>query len=190
MSLYLRANLFLFIFLTLLLGVVYPALCSVLVQAAFPSQAQGSLIVKEGKVLGSELIGQNFTDPKYFWGRLSATSPAPYNAASSSGSNMSPANPALLEAVKARIMALKQADPTNTKAIPMDLVTASGSGLDPHISPAAAEYQLGRVAKARGILEGSVRSALAKHLESRQFGILGEPTVNVLLLNLELDGRL
>lgn len=190
MSLYLRANLFLFIFFTLLLGAVYPALSTALVQAAFPKQAQGSLISKNGKVLGSELIGQNFTDPKYFWGRLSATSPTPYNAAASSGSNMSPANPALLDAVKARIAALKQADPDNTKSIPIDLLTASGSGLDPHISPASAEYQLARVAKARGISEDSVKSAIAKHTEARQFGILGESVVNVLLLNLELDGRL
>jgi len=190
MSLYLRANLFLFIFFTVLLGAIYPALSTALVQTAFPKQAQGSIISKDGKVLGSELIGQNFTDPKYFWGRLSATSPAPYNAAASSGSNMAPANPALTDAVKARIDALKQADPANGKAVPVDLVTASGSGLDPHISQAAAEYQLARVAKARGISEDSVKSAIAKHTQGRQFGIFGEPSVNVLLLNLELDGQL
>lgn len=189
MSLELRRCVVLFLFLTFLLGGIYPAISTVLVQAAFPKQAQGSLISKDGTVLGSELIGQNFNDSKYFWGRLSATSPA-YNAAASSGSNMSPANPALLDNVKARIAALKRADPTNTKAIPVDLVTASGSGLDPHISPAAAEYQLARVAKARGMSEDSVKSAIAKHTKGRQFGIFGEPAVNVLLLNLELDGRL
>lgn len=190
MSLYLRGNLLLFVFLTVLLGGIYPALSTVLVQTAFPKQVQGSLIVKDGKVLGSELIGQNFSDPKYFWGRLSATSPTPYNAAASSGSNISPSNPVLLDAVKARIAALRQADPANTKLVPVDLVTASGSGLDPHISQAAAEYQLARVAKARGISEDSVRSVIQKHTEARQLGVLGEPTVNVLTLNLELDGRL
>ncbi len=190
MSLYLRGNLLLVIFFTLLLGGVYPAISTALVQAAFPAQAQGSLIVKDGKVLGSELIGQNFSDPKYFWGRLSATSPAAYNAASSSGSNMSPANPALLDAVKGRIDALHKADPANTKPVPVDLVTASGSGLDPHISPEAAEYQLARVAKVRCISEDKVREVLKRHTEARQYGLFGEPTVNVLLVNLELDGRL
>ncbi len=190
MTLELRRNLLLFLFFTLLLGAAYPALCTALVQASFPAQAQGSLISKGGKVLGSELIGQNFTDPKYFWGRLSATSPTPYNAAASSGSNLGAANPALQDAVKARIAALKQADPANTQPIPVDLVTASGSGLDPHISPAAAEYQLARVAKARAISESSLRDIIKKHTQARQFGILGEPSVNVLLLNLELDGRL
>lgn len=190
MSLYLRANLFLFIFLTLLLGAAYPALCTVMVQAAFSRQSQGSLITKDDKVLGSELIGQNFTDPKYFWGRLSATSPTPYNAAASSGSNMSPANPALLDAVKARVDALHNSDPENKNPIPVDLVTASGSGLDPHISPEAAEYQLERVAKMRGISMDNLRVIVKKHTQSRQFGILGEPVVNVLLLNLELDKHL
>lgn len=190
MSLYLRGNLLLFVFLTLLVGSIYPALSTVLVQAAFPTQAQGSLITKNGKVLGSKLIGQNFSDPKYFWGRLSATSPTPYNAAASSGSNLGAANPALQDNVKARIEALKAADPANTRPIPVDLVTASGSGLDPHISPAAAEYQLARVAKTRGISESSLRDALKRHTTARQFGVLGEPTVNVLMLNLDLDGRL
>lgn len=190
MSLELRGNVLLFVFFTLLLGVVYPAASTWIVQNAFPKQTQGSLLVKDGKVLGSELVGQNFTDPKYFWGRLSATSPTPYNAAASSGSNLGAANPTLQDNAKARIAALKQANPANAHPIPADLVTASGSGLDPHISPAAAEYQLARVAKARGISEDSVRSAIKKHTEGRQFGWMGEPRVNVLMLNLELDGRL
>lgn len=190
MSLYLRGNLLLFVFLTLLLGGVYPAISTLLVQAAFPQQAQGSLIMRDGKVLGSELIGQNFSDPKYFWGRLSATSPMAYNAASSSGSNMSPSNPVLLDAVKGRLDALHKADPANHSPVPVDLVTASGSGLDPHISMQAAEYQLARVAKMRGLSEDSLRTLVKKHTEGRQFGILGEPAVNVLLLNLELDKRL
>ena len=187
MSLYLRGNLLLFVFLTVLLGGIYPALSTVLVQVAFSTQAQGSLIMKDGKVLGSELIGQNFSEPKYFWGRPSAAS---YNAAASSGSNLGAANPSLQDNVKARIEALKAADPANTKPIPADLVTASGSGLDPHISPEAAEYQLARVAKARGISEVMLRTLIMKHTEGRQFGIFGEPRVNILLLNLSLDGRL
>ena len=190
MSLYLRANLILFLLLTLLLGFVYPAIATLMIQGGFAKQAQGSLIAKDGHILGSELIGQNFSDPKYFWGRLSATSPQAYNAASSNGSNFSPANPALLDAVKGRIDALKKADPDNTAPIPVDLVTASGSGLDPHISPAAAEYQVARVAKARGLSMAVVREAIKRHTQGRQFGILGEPTVNVLMLNLDLDGRL
>lgn len=190
MSLYLRGNIFLFLFMTLLLGGVYPALSTLLVQTAFPAQAQGSLIEMDGKLLGSELIGQPFAGPNYFWGRLSATSPAPYNAAASSGSNLGAANPALEENVKARIAALRQADPTNNAPVPVDLVTASGSGLDPHISPAAVEYQLARVAKARGISEERLRELVGKHTQGRQFGLLGEPRVNVLMLNLDLDGRL
>jgi K+-transporting ATPase ATPase C chain len=190
MSLYLRTNFLLFLFLTGLLGFAYPGLSTLLVQAAFPKESQGSLIQKNGGVLGSELIGQNFTDPKYFWSRLSATSPQAYNAASSSGSNFNPANPALLDAVKARVDALKKADPGNKRPIPVDIVTASGSGLDPHISPAAAEYQAARVAKARGLTEEAVRALIKKHTQNRQFGILGEPRVNVLMLNLDLDGKL
>ncbi len=190
MSMYLRTNFVLFIMLTLLLGFAYPAVATLIVQAVFPQQTQGSLITKDGKVLGSELIGQNFSDPKYFWGRLSATSPQAYNATSSSGSNLSPANAALRDAVKTRVEALRAADPSNTKAIPIDLVTASGSGLDPHISPEAAEWQLQRVAKARNITPQSLEQLIKKHTESRQFGILGEPRVNVLLLNLDLDGKL
>jgi K+-transporting ATPase ATPase C chain len=190
MSLYLRTNFVLFIFLTLLLGVVYPGICTVLVQGGFPKETQGSLIEKDGHVLGSELIGQNFSGPKYFWGRLSATSPQAYNASASSGSNMSPANPALLDAVKARVDALRKVDPENKQPIPVDLVTASGSGLDPHISPAAAEYQAMRVAKARGLSPEAVAMLVKKHTQDRQFGILGEPRVNVLMLNLDLDGKL
>jgi K+-transporting ATPase ATPase C chain len=190
MSLYLRTNFLLFFVFTVLLGFAYPAICTLIVQQSFPHQAQGSLITKDGKVLGSELIGQNFSAPKYVWGRLSATSPGAYNAASSSGSNFSPANPALLDAVKARVDALRKADPGNNAPIPVDLVTASGSGLDPHISPEAALWQAPRVAKARGIPVGTVESLIKKHTENRQFGILGEPRVNVLLLNLDLDGKL
>lgn len=190
MSLYLRGNLLLFLFLTLLLGVAYPVASTVIVQAAFPKQSQGSLIVKNGKLLGSELIGQNFNDPRYFWSRLSATSPNLYNAASSSGSNLGAANPALLDNAKTRIAALKASDTANTLPVPVDLVTASGSGLDPHISVAAAEFQVARVAKLRGLPEGQVRNLVKEHTESRQFGVLGEPCVNVLMLNLALDGKL
>ncbi len=190
MSLYLRANFLLFLFLTLLLGFTYPLLSTWLLQAAFPKETHGSLIMKDNKVLGSELIGQNFTDPKYFWGRLSATSPQSYNAASSSGSNLSPANPALFDAAKARVDALHKADPANAQPIPVDLVTSSGSGLDPHISPASAEYQASRVAKTRGMPLETVREIIKKHTQGRQFGILGEPGVNVLMLNLDLDGKL
>ncbi len=179
-----------FAFFTILCGFVYPAAVTVVAQILYPRQAQGSLIERDGKVVGSELIGQNYTAAKYFWGRLSATGPVPYNAAASSGSNMGAANSALLDAVKGRIDALKQADPENNKPIPVDLVTASASGLDPHISPAAAAYQAERVAKARQLDIGSVRALIQKHTEDRQFGFLGEARVNVLLLNLDLDGRL
>jgi K+-transporting ATPase ATPase C chain len=173
---------------TLLTGVIYPLAVTGVAQLVFPHQANGSLIAANGQTVGSSLIGQQFDDPKYFWGRLSATSPNPYNAAASSGSNLGPTNPALLEAVKARIAALKAADPTNTQPIPVDLVTASGSGLDPDISIAAALYQVPRVAKARGMSEASVTSLVNQITVGRQLGFLGEPTVNILELNLALDG--
>jgi K+-transporting ATPase ATPase C chain len=156
-------------------------------QLAFPHQANGSLIVVNGKTVGSTLIGQQFTAPKYFWGRLSATGPYPYNAASSSGSNLGPSNPALLDEVKARIAALKAADPGNTQPIPVDLVTSSGSGLDPDISVAAALYQLPRVARVRGLNESAVRALVDQYTQGRTLGFLGEPRVNVLQLNLALD---
>jgi len=176
--------------LTLLFGFFYPALCTGIIRSVFSHQAEGSLIKKDGKVLGSELIGQNFSEPKYFWGRLSATSPYPYNASSSTGSNFSAANPDLLKAVKERIKALKNADPENKALIPADLVTSSGSGLDPHISPESAEYQVKRVANIRQLPEKNVRALVAKYTETRQFWIFGEPTVNVLKLNLALDGKI
>ena len=172
---------------TLITGVLYPALVTSLGQLLFPRQANGSLIVKDGKALGSELIGQPFSDPKYFWGRPSATAPHPYNAGASSGSHLGPTNPALIEAVKGRVEALKDADPGNSAPAPADLATASGSGLDPHISPAAAAYQAARVARARQLAEPMVRELVAQHTEGRQFGFLGEPRVNVLQLNLALD---
>ena len=176
---------------TALCGVAYPLFSTAMLQAFFATQAQGSLIIgKDGKELGSELIGQNFSDPKYFWGRLSATSPYAYNATNSSGSNFGSNNPALMDAVKDRVEALKAADPGNMKSIPIDLATASGSGVDPHISLAAAEYQLSRVAKARNMSEAELRKLVSENTQGRQFGLLGEPTVNVLKLNLALDGKL
>jgi K+-transporting ATPase ATPase C chain len=176
-----------------LTGGLYPLLVTGLAQVLFPHQANGSLILRDGQVLGSELIGQPFDDPGYFWGRLSATGAFSYNAfnaetlTASSGSNYGPLNPALLEAVQARIDALKAADPGNTDPIPVDLVTASGSGLDPHISPAAALYQVPRVVRERGLSEDVVRQLVAEHTQGRHLGFLGEPTVNVLELNLALD---
>ena len=186
---HLRPALILLIVLTVLTGVIYPAIVTGIAQLVFPRQANGSLIVKDGKVIGSALIGQPFDDPKYFWGRPSATSPFGYNAASSSGSNLSPTNPALIKGVQERVDALRAADPGNTAPVPVDLVTASGSGLDPHISPAAALYQVNRVAKARKLDPAAVRDLVERHTEGRQFGFLGEPRVNVLALNLALDGR-
>lgn len=180
--------------LTLLMGGIYPLVVTGLAQVIFPHQANGSLITRTGEVFGSELIGQAFNDPKYFWGRLSATGTFPYNAfnaanlTASSGSNLGPLNPALLQAVRTRIAALKAADPGNPLPIPVDLVTASGSGLDPQISPAAALYQVPRVARARSMTEDAVRALVQRHTNGRQFGILGESTVNVLELNLALDG--
>jgi len=167
---------------TLVTGVVYPLVVTGIAQVAFKDHANGSLILQGGKVVGSSLIGQAFSDPKHFWSRPSATSPMPYNGASSSGSNQGPTNPALKEAVEGRIKDLGGKAP-----VPADLVTASGSGLDPHISPAAAEYQIERISKARGIPEDRLRELVKKYTESRQFGVLGEPRVNVLELNLALD---
>jgi K+-transporting ATPase ATPase C chain len=176
------------VLLTAITGLVYPLAVTGVAQAVFRHQANGSLIVRDSQVLGSELIGQPFDDPRYFWGRLSATGPSLYNAAASSGSNLGSSNPALVEAVQARIDALRAADPSNTAPIPVDLVTASASGLDPHISIAAALYQVPRVARARGLSEPQVQSLVAQFTEGRQFGVLGEPRVNVLELNLALDG--
>jgi K+-transporting ATPase ATPase C chain len=178
-----------FLALTLVTGIVYPLAVTAISQAVFPAQANGSLIVKDGTVLGSTLIGQPFDDPKYFWSRLSATATVGYNGAASSGANLGPLSDALLDAVRGRIDALKAADPGNTAPIPADLVTASSSGLDPHISPAAAHYQAARVARVRGIPEATVRALVAEHTQRRQLGILGEPGVNVVTLNLALDAR-
>lgn len=173
---------------TLLTGLAYPLVITGLARVLFPDRASGSLLVEAGRVRGSTLIGQPFRDPRYFWGRPSATAPA-YNAADSSGSNLGPLNPSLLDAVKARIAALREADPTNTAQIPVDLVTASGSGLDPHISVAAARYQSSRVARARGLSLEVVESLVARHTAPRQLGCLGEPCVNVLRLNLALEAE-
>jgi K+-transporting ATPase ATPase C chain len=173
--------------LTLITGLVYPMAVTGLARVLFPVQAKGSIIMRNGSPVGSSLIGQPFDDPKYFWGRPSATQPFPYNAAGSSGSNLGQSNPALLQRVQARIALLRAADPHNQKPIPVDLVTASGSGLDPHISPAAAEYQVQRVAKARRLNEARIRDLIATCTEGRWLGVLGEPRVNVLRLNLALD---
>jgi K+-transporting ATPase ATPase C chain len=182
-----RAAVMTFLLLTLITGLLYPLVVTGIAQVLFPGRANGSLIVKEGRLVGSSLIGQPFSDPKYFWGRPSSTSPYPYHAAASSGSNLGPTNPVLIEAVRDRIAALKAADPDNPAPIPVDLVTASASGLDPHISPAAAYYQAHRVAQARGMDEALVRRLIARHTLERQWAILGEARVNVLELNLELD---
>lgn len=178
----------LFAMLTLVTGFLYPLIVTVLGRIAFPTQAAGSLVMKDGKAVGSTLISQSFQDPKYFWGRLSATSPMPNNPGASGGSNLGPTNPVLLDAVKARIDALKAADPDNPAPVPVDLVTASGSGLDPHISPAAALYQVSRVAAARELDPLRLRALVMTAAEGRQWGLFGEARINVLMLNLALDG--
>jgi K+-transporting ATPase ATPase C chain len=183
----LKTGVFALIALSVLTGVVYPLLVTAMARLAFPREADGSLIVREGKPVGSRLIGQPFSGARYFWSRLSATSPTPYNASASSGSNLGPTNPALRAAAAARIDALRALDPQNLRPVPVDLVTASGSGLDPRISPAAAEYQLARVARSRGLPEARVRELIALHTEPRTLALLGEPAVNVLELNLALD---
>ena len=189
MAAHLRPALMSLLLLTVITGLAYPLLVTAIAQVVFPYQANGSLIVKDGKVVGSALIGQPFDDPKYFWGRPSATRPFPYNAGASSGSNLGPTNPALVDAVKGRVDALRAADPGNTAPVPVDLVTASGSGLDPHISPAAALYQVrgsrGRAASTRA----RCATLVEQHTEGRFLGLLGEPRVNVLALNLALDAR-
>ncbi|MGA7437022.1 MAG: potassium-transporting ATPase subunit KdpC [Luteibacter sp.] len=177
----------LFLAMTVLTGILYPLAATGVAQVLFSAKANGSLIQKDGKTLGSSLIGQAFSEPKYFWGRPSATAPNPNNGASSSGSNLGPTNPALTDAVKQRIDALKQADPSNAAPVPVDLVTASGSGLDPEISPAAAEYQVSRIARVRSMDPAKVRQLVAANTDGRQLGVLGEPRVNVLELNLALD---
>jgi K+-transporting ATPase ATPase C chain len=189
MRAHLRPALMILLLMTLLTGVAYPLVVTGIAQALFPAQANGSLVVKDGKPVGSRLIGQPFDDPKYFWSRPSATSPFADNAGSSSGSNLSPTNPDLVKAVQGRVDALRAADPGNTAPVPVDLVTASGSGLDPHISPAAALYQVPRVAKARKLDPEAVRQLVERHTEGRFLGFLGEPRVNVLTLNLALDGK-
>lgn len=174
---------------TLTTGIVYPLAVTGTAQVAFPEAANGSLVVRDGQIVGSTLIGQSFVDARYFWGRPSATNPAPYDARASTGSNLGPTHPALLASVRERVASLRAAHPEHTEdAVPVDLVTASGSGLDPHISPAAALFQAGRVARARGLTEDAVRSLIEAHVEERSLGILGEPRVNVLQLNVALDG--
>jgi K+-transporting ATPase ATPase C chain len=183
----LRTAAIVIVLFTVLTGLVYPLVVTVVAQLVFPGKANGSMMMKNGKAIGSGLIGQPFTSAKYFWSRPSATSPIPYNARASSGSNLGPLNPALLEATRKSVQHLRDADPQNAKAVPVDLVTTSGSGLDPHISVAAAIYQVPRVARARRISEGKARTMVDQYTEGRQLGFLGEPRVNVLKLNLALD---
>jgi potassium-transporting ATPase KdpC subunit len=184
---HLQTSVTLLLILTVLTGLIYPLLITAIAQLVFPARANGSLILQDGRVVGSALIGQPFTDPRYFWSRPSATVPFPYNASASSGSNLGPLNPALLDAVSQRVRELKTPDSSIVMQIPVDLVTASGSGLDPHISVMAAYYQVSRVAHTRGLTEERVRNLVEQHIEGRQFGVLGEPRVNVLLLNISLD---
>jgi potassium-transporting ATPase KdpC subunit len=183
----LRTALVLFLLLTLLTGLAYPLVVTAVAQLAFPARAAGSFLVRDGVRVGSALIGQSFTEPRYFWGRPSATTPQPYNGTASNASNLGPLNPALTAAVKERVAALRAADPANTAPVPVDLVTSSASGLDPEISLAGAAYQAARVARARGLPETRVRALIAAHAEGRLLGVLGEPRVNVLQLNLALD---
>src|SRR5712691_5069261 len=186
---HLRPALMILLLMTLLTGVAYPLVVTGIAQTLFRAQANGSLVVKDGKAVGSTLIGQPFDETKYFWSRPSATSPFADNAASSSGSNLSPTNPDLVKAVQGRVDALRAADPGNSAPVPVDLVTASGSGLDPHISPAAALYQVARVARVRKLDPAAVRQLVERHIEGRALGFLGEPRVNVLALNLALEGK-
>jgi potassium-transporting ATPase KdpC subunit len=183
-----RPAIVLFLILTLITGIAYPLVVTGIARAVFPAEAAGSLVLKDGKAIGSHLIGQSFSAPKYFWSRPSATSPQPYNGLASSGSNLGPLNPALTAAIKTRIVALRAADPGNTAPVPVDLVTASGSGLDPEISVAAADYQAARVARVRGLPPPLVQTLIKTHTRGRLLGVIGEPRVNVLELNLALDG--
>jgi len=183
----LRPALVLFLLLTLLTGFLYPLVVTGVAQLLFPARAAGSIVTRDGHAVGSRLIGQSFSDPKYFWSRPSATTPQPYNGTASTGSNLGPLNPALREAIRSRVAALRAADPGNSAPVPIDLVTASGSGLDPEISLAAANYQAARVARARGLAAGRVQALIAQHAEGTLLGVLGEPRVNVLELNLALD---
>jgi potassium-transporting ATPase KdpC subunit len=187
MNTLIRPAIVLFLIMTVLTGFVYPFAVTGIAQVLFHDEAGGSLILRDGKPVGSRIIGQSFSDPKYFWSRPSATAPQPYNALASGGSNLGPLNPALTDAIKSRIDVLKGADPTNTAPIPVDLVTASGSGLDPEISLAAASYQVPRVARVRGLDPVTVRALIAAHARGRLFGLVGEPRINVLELNLALD---
>ncbi|MFL9878615.1 potassium-transporting ATPase subunit KdpC [Herbaspirillum rhizosphaerae] len=187
MKTYLRPAVSLFIFMSVILGGIYPAVVTLVGQAFFPKEANGSVIVRDGVPVGSELIGQNFTEPKYFWGRISATGTFPYNGMASGGSNLGPLNPALVDAAKGRAEALQAANPGSAREIPVDLLTSSASGLDPQISPAAAEYQVVRVAQARGLSLDKVREQVKAQTEAPQWGLFGEPRVNVLKLNLALD---